>query len=154
MTLDEEDFIHYVECINSLNQAWNILQELGSVEKRSVTHAAAFRFALVQYSTAYTRSDGAHRRRKLAEPQLPPELIELHQQILALRDQVLAHTDLTVKQAKLHLHSFGGRPYHIIAQTSVDELPSREAVVTLIERTLDLMYVEAERRLRLLHANS
>jgi hypothetical protein len=148
MTPAEEDFVHYVECIESLNRAWSILQDLGTVEKPSALHAAAFRFALVQYARPYTRSDGTHGRRKLPAPQLSPDLVALHQQILDLRDQVLAHSDLTIKQAQLHLHSYAGKPYYIIASNYAEAFPSREAVITLIERTLDQMYVETDRRLQ------
>jgi hypothetical protein len=154
MNRTEEDFVHYVECIESLNRAWSILQDLGAVERPSAIHAAAFRFALIQYAKPYTVSKGTHGRRKLPPPQLTQELIELHQQILALRDQVLAHSDLDIKDAKLHIHSFNGKPYHLIAQNIVDAFPSREAVITLIEKTLDQMYLESERKLQALPITS
>jgi len=150
MTPADEDFVHYVDCIDSLNRAWSILQDLGTVERPSALHAAAFRFALIEYAKPYTRSDGIHGRHKLPPPELP-ELLALHQQLLDLRDQVLAHSDLTVKQAQLHLHSFHGKPYYIVSSNLPESLPTREAVITLIERTLDHMYVERDQRLRSLH---
>src|SRR6266496_2545376 len=125
MTPADEDFIHYVDCIDSLNRAWSILQDLGSVERPSAVRAAAFLFALIEYAKPYTRSQGVHGRRKLLPPKLP-ELLVLHQQILDLRDQVLAHSDLTVKQARLHLHSFNGKPYYIVASNLARSFPSRE----------------------------
>ena len=64
MTPTDEDFIHYVDCIDSLNRAWSILQDLGSVERPSAVRAAAFLFALVEYAKPYTRSVGVHGRRK------------------------------------------------------------------------------------------
>src|SRR6266568_7246012 len=138
MTAADEDFVHYVDCIDSLNRAWSILQDLGRVERPSAVHAAAFRFALIEYAKPYTRSDGIHGHRKLPPPKLP-ELLALHKQILDLRDQVLAHSDLTLKQAQLHLHSFNGKPYYIVSSSFGGSLPSREAVITRIERTLDQM---------------
>lgn len=153
MSAEYEDFIHYVDCIDSLNRAWSILQDLGKVEQPSAVHAAAFRFALIEYAKPYTRFDGFHGRRKLSPPNVP-ELLTLHQEILDLRDQVLAHTDLTVKQAQLHLHSFNGKPYYIISSNIAASLPSREAIITLIERTLDQMYVELDERLQSLHTKA
>ena len=150
MTATEEAFVHYAECIYSLNRAWSILQELGRVEQPSALHGAAFRFALIEYAKPYTRSDGDHGRHILTPPPLSPELLALHRQILSLRHTVLAHSDLTLKQAELHVHSFAGKPYHIIASNFAESLPSREDVITLIERTLDQMYVESDRRLQLL----
>ena len=153
MTAADEDFVHYVDCIDSLNRAWSILRDLGGMERPSALEAAAFRFALIEYTKPYTRSDGTHGRRKLPPPNLP-ELLPLHQHLLDLRDQVLAHSDLTVKEAQLHLHSFGGKPYYIVSSSFAEALPSREVVLTLIERTLDQMYVERDERLRLLRAKA
>lgn len=150
MSVDEEKFIHYVECIQSLNRAWRILQDLGEVEHPTALHAAAFRFALIEYAKPYTRSDGIHGRRKLQPPQLPTELLTLHDRLLDLRNKVLAHSDLTLKQAKLHVSLIGGRPSYVISSNIAEALPSREAVINLIERTLDQMYVESARRTALL----
>ena len=119
MTPSEEDFVHYVECIQSLNRAWSILQELATIEHPSLLHGAAFRYALVEYAKPYTRSDGDHARRTLPPPTLSAELLSTHHQILSLRHQVLAHTDITIKQAQLHIHSAAGKPYHIIASELV-----------------------------------
>jgi hypothetical protein len=150
MSADEEEFIHYVECIYSLNRAWSILQDLGGVEQPSALHSAAFRFALIEYAKPYTRSDGIHARRKLQPPQLPTELLALHEQLLDLRNKVLAHSDLTLKQAKLHVSLIGGQPSYVISSNIAETLPNREAVINLIERTLDQMYVESARRTALL----
>jgi hypothetical protein len=153
MTAEHKDFVHYVDCIDSLNRAWSILQDLGKVEHPTAAHAAAFRFALIEYAKPYTRSDGFHGRRKLPPPDVP-ELLALHKEILDLRDKVLAHSDLTLKQAQLHLHSFNGKPYYIISSNIAASLPSREAVIRLIERTLDQMYVERDERLQSLQAKA
>lgn len=153
MTPADEDFVHYVDCIDSLNRAWSILQDLGTVARPSAVHAAAFRFALIEYAKPYTRSDGIHARHKLPPPELP-ELLALHEQILDLRDQVLAHSDLTVKQAQLHLHSFNGKPYYIVASNIDPPLPDPEAVIRLIEQTLNQMYVERDQRLQSLHGKT
>jgi YHS domain-containing protein len=141
VTPADEDFIHYVDCIDSLNRAWSILQNLGKVEQPSALNGAAFLFALIEYAKPYTRSEGIHGRRKLLPPELP-ELLALHEQILDLRNQVLAHSDLTVKQAQLHLHSFNGKPYYIASSNCGHSFPSRKVVITLIEQTLEQMYVK------------
>jgi hypothetical protein len=153
MTPAEEDFVHYVDCIDSLNRAWSILQELGTIERPSPIRGAAFLFALIEYSKPYTRSDGVHGRRRLPPPDLP-ELLALHQQILDLRNQVLTHSDLTMKEARLHLHSFNGKPYYIVASNLAPSFPSVEAVITLIERTLEQMYVKRDEHLQALLAKT
>jgi hypothetical protein len=151
LTISEEQYVHYVECINSLNQAWFILQELRKAKSKSAIHAAAFRFALVEYAKPYNSSYGIHKSRKkreaykLSPPNLLPEDMALHQQILDLRDQVLAHSDLTLKEAVLYLGSYGGRLNFGIASSSIAQFPDIEAVIRLIERTLDVMYAERTR---------
>jgi hypothetical protein len=151
MTPVEEEYIHYVECCESLNHAWRILQELRAATHNPLVHDAAFRFALVAYAKPYTRSDGIHKRKrdayKLPTPSLSPEELILHEQILRLRDQVLAHSDLTVKDAIVSLGRFEGRANICIAQNGPESLPSLDAVVHLIEHTLTLLYADKARLL-------
>jgi hypothetical protein len=78
----------------------------------------------------------------LPAPKLPPEDLTLHRLILELRHQVLAHTDLTVKQARVYLGRPGERANVCIASNSVPAFPHIDAVIDLIERTLVLLYAQ------------
>ena len=148
MTISEEQYVHYLECINSLNQSWSILQDFRATEQKSAIQAAAFRFALVEYAKPYNSSYGIHKNRKKREAyKLPPpklfaEDLLLHQQILDLRDQFLAHSDLKWKEAVFHLASYGARHSFGILSSGLHQFPDIDAVIDLIERTLDIMYVE------------
>jgi hypothetical protein len=152
MTTSEEEYVHYVECIDSLNRAWWILQELRTTQPKNAITAAAFRLALVEYAKPYKGSDGIHRNRKkrnsyiLPTPCLSAEDLALHKQILDLRDQVLAHSDLTLKEAVVYLSRYGGQLSVGIASNSPLPLPDIDRVIGLTERTLDIMYVERTRR--------
>ena len=126
-------------------RARGVLRVLGVGDPAWV--ARHFRFALIEYAKPYTRSKGDHRWYALPPPTLSPELLALHHKILTLRKGVLAHSDLTLKKAQLHVHTFGGKPSYSISSSFAEALPSREAVITLIERTLDQMYVESDQRL-------
>ena len=155
MTTSEEQYIHYAECCDSLSRAWLILQDLGgTTDQRATIYDAAFRFALIEYAKPYKRSYGTDKRKrdphKLPQPILPPKDIELHQQILDLRDQVLAHSDLTWKEAVLSARRFNGRPHAVIGGNSPLSLPDIDAVIGLIERTLDIMHVEKSKLLEAL----
>ena len=73
---------------------------------------------------------------------------ELHNRLLATRDQILAHADLTIIEAKLHVAktSLGQRAF--VVQNVIHgamELSNIDSVITLIEQTLDRMYSEANR---------
>ena len=158
MTPNEEAYVHYAECINSLNCAWHVLCELRAIDCKTAIHAAAYRFALVEYAKPYTRSDGTFKSGrnayKLPPPNLPDESLVLHQQILDLRDQVLAHSDLTLKEAQVYITSHGEHTFVGVLSNSLPTFPDSEAVITLIENTLDKMYVEIERLKKTLGSKS
>jgi hypothetical protein len=146
MTPKEEQHVHLEECIWSLNEAWRILKELRATTQKTALHAAAFRYALVAYTRPYTRSDCEHRKGRnaylLPDPKLTPHEVALHEQILNLRHQVLAHSDLTIKQAAVYVGRCGDKPRTIIASNSLPAFPEIDAVISLIERTLDLLYAQ------------
>jgi hypothetical protein len=109
------------------------------------TDCARLRFALVEYCKPYNLSRGVNRQFKLDTSLIPKALLPLHERIVTSRDQVHAHSDLTVMQAKLHVHESMGQRYTLIAQniiTGVEELPNLQEVLALIEATLDNMYVQ------------
>ena len=146
MTPKEEQHVHLEECIWSLNEAWSILQALRATTDKTAIHAAAFRYALVAYARPYTRSDGEHKKGRdpyiLQAPKLTPQDVALHGQILDLRRQVLAHSDLTVKQASVYVGRYAGHARTIIASNSLPSFPDIVSVISLIEHTLDLLYAQ------------
>src|ERR1035441_8927863 len=146
MTPNEEAYVHYAECINSLNCAWHILCELRAIDRKTAIHAAAYRFALIEYAKPYTRSDGAFKHYKLPPPNLHYESLALHKQILDLRNQVLAHTDITLKEAQIFIASHRDHTFVGVMSNSLPAFPDSEGVITLIENTLDKMYVEIDRK--------
>jgi hypothetical protein len=146
MTPAEERYVHYVECIQSLNTAWRILGELTTVEP-GVIRAAAYRMALIEYAKPYKASFGIHTRGARPyvlkpPPQLSAEDLALHQRILDLRDQLLAHSDLTLKDAVVYASRVRDKPLVAIASSYAPSLPDFHEVIGLVERTLDQMYIE------------
>ena len=154
MTAKEERYVHYVQCCESLNTARCVLLELRTTDKtkRTAIHAAAFRFALVEYAKPYIASRGIHssdgsqqkkkKAYKLGPPTLLTEDLTLHKQILDLRDQVLAHSDMTLKDAHVSFARYGGQANVSIGGNCPLPLPDIVAVIGLIERTLDNMCKE------------
>jgi hypothetical protein len=145
MTPPEEEYIHYKECCDSLNAAWRVCQELVTTSPVPIIYDAALRFALIAYAKPYTRSDGDHRSGKrayhLAVPSfLSPAQLQLHRQIVDLRNQELAHCDLTVRDAVVSLGRSQGRANISIAQNLPTLLPDLRSVIALIETTLDDLY--------------
>jgi hypothetical protein len=144
MTEQEEHFIHFSACVAWLNNAWRLLQAVRDQPTNSLI-GPAFRFALIEYGKPYKLSRGILKSRKLDTRFIPPALLALHQRIIDSRDQVHAHSDLTLMEAKLSVHDFIGQRYTLIAQnkiTGTEEFSKLAEVIALIEGTLDNMYSE------------
>ena len=104
MTRQEEGFVHFVSCIRWLNNAWCLLNAIISAQDSSLI-GPAFRFALIEYSKAYKFSHGTENRKFILDTScIPVESMALHTRIINDRDQVHAHSDLTVMEAKLYIH--------------------------------------------------
>jgi hypothetical protein len=143
MTEPEEDFVHFVSCIRWLNNAWRLLSTIRTQAENPLI-GAAFRFALVEYCKPYKLSHGASKKFRLSTSHIPKEFLALHESIITSRDQVHAHSDLTVMDAKLYAHEFSGRRYTAISQNishGTEELKNLQEIVVLIEATLDNMYI-------------
>ena len=54
----------------------------------------------------------------------------------------LAHSDLTLKEAKVTLSRYGGQANICISHNVPLPLPDIDSVIRLIEHTLDIMYME------------
>lgn len=144
MTEKEEEYFHFVASIKDLNNAWRLLQEIKQCEGNSIV-AAAFRFALIEYSKPYKISRGNTKRHSLNEEHIPCRYRELHKRILDARDQIHAHSDLTIMEAKLYVKS---TPHGKISSTvqnkitGIEESPNIDKIIDLIEKTLGSMYVQ------------
>ena len=146
MTEQEEKFIHFSLCIRSLNNAWRLLQAI-QMQPENQLGGAAFRFALIEYCKPYRLSRGSRKQFKLDTSLISPEHIALHDRIIASRDQVQAHSDLTVLDAKLHVHQIVSLRHTLISQnyiTGLEEFPNIQRVIALIESSLDNMYSEVK----------
>ena len=141
MTTKEEEFIHFTSCIAALNSAWLIIKSIKEQSENSLI-GPAFRFALIEYSKPYRQSFGS-KKWKLNTEYIPVEMKELHKRITDARDQIHAHSDLTVMEAKVYVHEVEGRRYSGIIQnkiTGLEELQNIDEIQTLIEETLNNMY--------------
>ena len=148
MTEQEEHYVHFVSCINSLNSAWRILREI-KVTPDSALIGAGFQFAIIEYANPYTISLGTARRHyKLNDTYVLSEHYDLHIRLINTRNQILAHSDLTIMDAKLHVADSSLGQYALIAQNVIHgamELTNIDSIIDLIEKTLDSMYVEVKR---------
>ena len=148
MTREEEKYIHFTYCIENLNNAWRIFQEI-KLHKGNLLSGPAFQFALIEYSKPYRVSRGViQNAHKLHEEYIPSQYLVLHQRILAMRDQFHAHTDLNIRDAKVYINNTVNGKIINIGQNVIygtEEFSNIDAIIDLIEQTLDIMYKEAKR---------
>lgn len=153
MTKQEEEYVHFVSCIDDLNNAWRTLNEIKNHIGHSLV-APAFQFALIEYSKPYRtsygvalNSKGKLLQHKLDDSRVPSTYIDLHNRLLAARDQIHAHSDLSVREAKLYIaQSPHGRHASIVQNVihGAQELPNIDLIIDLIDQTLVKMYAEVE----------
>ena len=143
MVRDDEPFIHFQECLSSLNRAWAVLGELVDSATSPVLRSAAYHMAIVEYAKPFKASFGSGGRKfVLPLPNLSDSDMRLHERLLALRDQTLAHSDLSIKDARVYVSEVGGRPFPLIVSNTSPQLPAPGTVRGLIERLLDALYLQ------------
>ncbi len=148
MTEQEEMYIHFVFCIQNLNEALRILKIIEQQSENPLI-SPAFEFALIEYSKPYTSSRGNFKYNySLGIDNVPLEYHALHKEILAARHQIHAHSDLTVEDAYLYVFEVNTRKYVGISKKIIDDtekLTRIGDIINMIEKTLDFMYLKEER---------
>ena len=147
MNSHNEAFVHFDICAERLNSTLLTLNRI----KEHCDHplvGPAFRFALIEYAMPYTRSDGkAKKRHSLDTRYVPQELLPLHERLIASRNQIHAHVDLTVLEPTISYHDLDGERLVLIAQNNIsglEELPQIDEIICLVEGTLKNMYADRD----------
>jgi hypothetical protein len=144
MSAEHEEHIHLLTCIDRLNSAWATLKTIEKEVKNPLI-GPAFRYALVEYSTAFNNSQGIiQKRRKLKEDCVPQPYLHLHKRILDSRDQIHAHADLTVLESKLEIFEINGKQEVMNGAnyiTGLEELGNISLIIQLIEGILRTLYL-------------
>jgi hypothetical protein len=140
--MSDEEFIHFFFAIDHLNEARNILLRIKD-NPNSPLVSPAFRFAIIEYSKPYKNSEGNEKRHRLDQSCIPQEHLALHKRLVDSRDQIHAHSDLTVLEAtafadQSEKSQYGGVISNVI--TGLEELVNTDRIIQLIEGTLDNMY--------------
>jgi len=135
-------------CVRSQTEMGNLKISAGFSRKRQWIRKPAywaFHFALFEYCNPYKLSHGSNKKFKLDTSLIPKERLPFHEWIISSRDNIHAHSDLTVMDAELHVHEFMGQRYTLIPQSLIhgtEELSNLQEIIGLIEATLDNMYTQ------------
>lgn len=140
MTAAHESYIHLLTCIDRLNSSWRTLKEIEKDLSNPLV-GPAFRYAIVEYCTAFTRSEGHwSRRNQLSDELVPATHRELHDRVLAARHSVHAHADLKPLDAELYVGTIDGEKYVGLTKNHIsglEELANLSQLIDLIECVLD-----------------
>lgn len=140
MQQEQEEYIHFHDCISSLNRCWVIINELCKSGHSPIMFDASYRMALIEYSKPFKASKGITKRHRLSLPSLSVDQTVLHERILKLRDTFLAHSDLIEKDAKIYQGKEMGLPLPVIISNTSPLLPDKGEVKALVEFLLDDLY--------------
>ncbi|TXI40976.1 MAG: hypothetical protein E6Q59_02830 [Nitrosomonas sp.] len=137
----DEEYVHYQESITSLNRAWRTICELENTKSGGAIWSAAYRMALIEYCKPFKKSYGSNNKRhSLCEPALPEPLLQLHKDIINLRDQVLAHSDINILETSIYRSEKNISSLPIIVSKLYRNWPSPTQIRALIEAVLDQLY--------------
>lgn len=144
MKLDEE-YAHFQESLTSLNRAWRTLCELETSPSDNAIWNAAYRMVIVEYSKPFTKSKINKRKvHSLPLPIISGDLEILHNRILSLRHQVMAHADLTVLDVNVSYDKHAAYPTPLVSKTILGGIPSVIEIKELIEVILDELYKQED----------
>ena len=154
LTSGEEHFHHLATCISRLHSALETLRTIKTASPDNPLISPAFRFALVEYASPFTRSDGQLEKYTLDDKYVPPEYLDLHKRIVTARHTVHAHSDLTIMSAQFKAIGTQANPAADIRGTYVDELkelPNIDQIITLLNESIHNMYVDRDAQLKALN---
>ncbi|SDX33164.1 hypothetical protein [Nitrosomonas oligotropha] len=137
----DEEYVYYQESITSLNRAWRTICELENTKFGGAIWSAAYRMALIEYCKPFKKSYGSNNKRySLYEPALPEPLLQLHKDIINLRDQALAHPDINILETSIYRSEKNISSLPIIVSKLYINWPSPTQIRALIEAVLDQLY--------------
>lgn len=138
-TQQEEQFVYFQECLNSLHSAWVILDSLTDTDANNVVVSAAYRMAIIEYAKPFTKTFGSHTSHYLPNYhniEFTTEQKLLHKHLLKLRKKVLAHSDIPVLDPKVFYDELAGQPFPLIIKNSGLALPNRNQIKDLIDSVI------------------
>jgi hypothetical protein len=96
---------------------------------------------IVEYCKPFTISQISKKERyKLPLPSVPNESKILHDRLLDLRNQFMAHSDLTALDAKVYYDKTAEYPIPLICKSKLGDLPSVTEIKNQVEIVLDALY--------------
>src|SRR5882724_6198134 len=96
LTSEEECFHHLATCISRLHSALEVLRTIKTASPDNPLIPPAFRFALVEYASPFTYSNGQLKKYIVDDKYVPPEYLNLHKRIVTVRHTTHAHSDLKI----------------------------------------------------------
>ena len=154
ITPEEERFHHIATCISRLHSALETLRTIRIASPDDPLIPPAFRFAIVEYTSAFTRSDGQLKKYVLDDRHVPLEYLELHKRLVIARHSVHAHSDQTIMNAQFKAIGTQENPAAVIRGSYIDELkelPNIDQIIYLINETISNMYVDRDTQLKALN---
>ncbi len=138
-----DDVIHLAVCAERLSSCHQTLQDV----KASLDHplsGPAFRYAVVEYMTLFNGSrDGRGHSRRVPDECIPANHLALHERLRTTRNQLLAHSDMSVLGGSLDFEDRRGLPITtttLIHQDDLAELKNVDEFLDLVQGVRDNLF--------------
>lgn len=101
-TADEEFYVFLRFSDGDVSQAIQALDHIAKTDIEFI-RLSLLKDAAISYCRPFKISRGTIKKKlKLNTSLIPPTLLKLHEELIALRDQVFAHSDLDIRAAELY----------------------------------------------------
>lgn len=100
-THDDQLALAHLSLIDMERVQKSIKYLLGTDDK--YLKAALFRDAVISYAKPFSGSRYSDKRKglRITENHIPRDLVDVHKEVLALRDELIGHTDMTIQKPKI-----------------------------------------------------
>ncbi|WP_157830674.1 hypothetical protein [Aeromonas sobria] len=137
----EEEYFHVVMCVQDLAHCISILDVIKKIEGRlDKIHEAAYKMAIIQYARPFTSAFGTVKYRYKQDSGIVERKHKwMHSHLISLRDQVLAHSDLTPRQATIFLNMANSDVAANVSMRAEPNLPDVNKVYELALQVFDAL---------------
>lgn len=146
---NHNDIIHIDVCIERLASCHVTLRDV-KINLKHPLSGPAFRYAVVEYMTLFNPSkDGQGLPRRIPVAWIPANYLSLHERLKKTRNQLLAHSDMSVLDGSLNLEEAGGLPVATTTLTHVDDLAELKNVdefLDLLQAVRDKLFEERRKQ--------
>lgn len=130
---NEEQYVFYRMALGDIQSARRVC-DLASKQADNEIKCSMIRDAIVTYCRPWSRCNGKFGHRKL-DKQISDQLnVDIHEKLMQWRDQIIAHSDIDVRDPKLHYWTRGNIFPIVLKGFYASDMPKEEEIKSICEK--------------------